>query len=651
MTIMKRIIFYISLLFIPVLFIVIFEMLLVLFNFGDDYQLFVEDGAYFRLNENYARKYFSSQDIAIPQLIDQTFLKEKDPNTIRIVCLGGSTTAGYPFEININFPYFMRRYLEDHLPGYTYEVINLGISAVNSHTVLDMCPDVAKMNPDFIIIYMGHNEFYGALGLASNEFLGSNRWLIKTILRLREYRSYQLWQRAVEQLFALIGSQGTTEPDQTLMAAMIGSDQIEPDGPVFGMTMKNFKANLNEILQFWRKQGVPVIISDLVSNLKDQFPLGTPVATLNDHLALEQLDQATTYYNRGDWDTCMKLYSELLAGDSTNPLFHYYLADSYYQMESYDRAYEHFVLARDFDRMPFRAPSAVNRIISRIAVEPLAHYVSVESHFRSLSPGGITDRSLFLEHVHPNARGYEELARVFLQKCLSLINSRAVPIAEIHIPVDYTDLDVAIGEMKALNLLQQKPFDGKTGFIPTSISDPKIKEIAQAHVFNGLFWDGAHLQLGQHFQSQGKLDQAAREYLAILKFDGRHITALVRMGDMRFLDRQWAEAEHYYRQALSLSNTRDYIKAKLGKMYIASEQDEQGIGVLSELLLRDRLESAQVIENRAELFYLLAIGLARQGQYEQARETVNSALAIDSQYVPAIELMNQLKALKKSAGL
>lgn len=232
-TIMKRTLFYISLLFIPVFFIIIFEILLVLFNFGDDYRLFVADGANFRLNENYARKYFSTQDIAIPQLIGQTFIKEKDPHTMRIVCLGGSTTADYPFEININFPYFIRRYLEDHLPGYTYEVINLGISAVNSHAVLDMCPDVAKMNPDFIIIYMGHNEFYGALGLASNEFLGSNRWLIKVILRLRKFRSYQLWQRVVERWLALIGSKGAANPGQTLMAAMIGRDQVEPGGLVY----------------------------------------------------------------------------------------------------------------------------------------------------------------------------------------------------------------------------------------------------------------------------------------------------------------------------------------------------------------------------------------------------------------------------------
>ena len=648
---MKRAIFSISLLFIPIFFIVIFETVLILFNFGDDHRLFFEDGVYFRLNENYARKYFSSQDIAIPQLIDQTFIKEKDANSIRIVCLGGSTTAGYPFEININFPYFMRRYLEDHLPDYTYEVINLGISAVNSHAVLDMCPDVAKMNPDFVIIYMGHNEFYGALGVASNEFLGSNRWLIKTILRLREYRSYQMWQRVVERLFGLIGSKGATEPGQTLMAAMIGRDQIEPDGPVFGMTMKNFEANMIEILQFWRKRNVPVIISDLVSNLKDQFSLGTTEAMLNDPVVGERLDQAMIHYNQGDWATCSKLFGELLAGDSTNARFHYYFANSYYHMESYDRAHDHFVLARDFDRMPFRAPSAVNRIISRTALEPLAHFVSAESHFRSISPAGITDRSLFLEHVHPNARGYEELARVFLQKCLYLIKHHPVSITEIYIPIDYTDLDIAIGEMKTHNLLQQKPFDGKTGFIPTSFSDPQIKEIAYAHVFKGLFWDGAHLQLGQYFQSQGKLDQAAREYQAILKFDGRHIAALVRMGDVRFLSRQWAEAEQYYQKALSLSHTSDYIKAKLGKMYIVSEQDDQGVGVLGELLLGDRLESAQVIENRAELFYLMAIGLARQGKFEQARETVSSALAVDSQYIPAIELMNQLKALKKSTGL
>lgn len=356
-------------------------------------------------------------------------------------------------------------------------------------------------------------------------------------------------------------------------------------------------------------------------------------------------------YNQQSWNNSIKRFSDLLIDDPSNPSIHFYLADCYYQLACYDHAYDHFVLARDFDRLPFRAPDDINHIIRRSAREASAYFAAADSHFRSISPAGITDRSLFLEHVHPNARGYQELARVFLQKLLILIKQYPVTLNEIKIPVEYTDLDVAIGEIKIHNLLQQKPFYGKTGFIPSTFSNPKIKEIAKTHIFEGLFWDGAHLQLGQYFQSQDKLDLAAQEYQAVLKFNGRHTAALVRMGDVHFLSRQWAEAEHYYRQALAFSHTGDYIKAKLGKMYIVSEQDDSGVSILRELLLKDRLETAQVIENRAELFYLLAIGLARQGHYGEAREAVTSALTIDSQYAAAIELMKQLEALKKSTGL
>ncbi len=44
----------------------------------------------------------------------------------------------------------------------------MGISAINSITLRDIIDDVLEENPDLIIIYTGHNEYYGALGPASN---------------------------------------------------------------------------------------------------------------------------------------------------------------------------------------------------------------------------------------------------------------------------------------------------------------------------------------------------------------------------------------------------------------------------------------------------------------------------------------------------
>jgi hypothetical protein len=52
--------------------------------------------------------------------------------------------------------------------------VNLAMPAINSFSLLDMTPEALAQKPDALIIYCGHNEFYGALGAGSTESLG--RW-------------------------------------------------------------------------------------------------------------------------------------------------------------------------------------------------------------------------------------------------------------------------------------------------------------------------------------------------------------------------------------------------------------------------------------------------------------------------------------------
>ena len=119
-------------------------------------------------------------------------------NTFRVVCLGGSTTAGFPFEINATFPFQLQFRLRNALLDNWVEVINLGISAVNSYTVLDLMPEVLEIEPDLVLIYMGHNEYYGALGVGSTQSVSRNRHLVKAYLALRKLRFFQLMENRVK---------------------------------------------------------------------------------------------------------------------------------------------------------------------------------------------------------------------------------------------------------------------------------------------------------------------------------------------------------------------------------------------------------------------------------------------------------------------
>jgi len=163
--------FYFSLPLFPILFFILIEFALVFFSYGNDYSTFVqfekESDEYLVFNPSLPQKYFNKSDV-VPSVIPDAFKSTKDNNTFRIFTLGGSTTAGWPYPSTVSFPKFLKRELDSKFPNKKFEVINLGISAINSFTVLDIITDVIAHEPDLILIYMGHNEFYGAYGAGSS---------------------------------------------------------------------------------------------------------------------------------------------------------------------------------------------------------------------------------------------------------------------------------------------------------------------------------------------------------------------------------------------------------------------------------------------------------------------------------------------------
>ena len=111
--------------------------------------------------------------------------QQKFEKDFRVFCLGGSTTRG-------PFPSLLHELLKRSKVDKTVEVVNLGIDTFNSYQVLDITKKLPQYDPDLLIIYMGHNEIYGPVGVASNVALGTSREVINLILRLREIKVFQL---------------------------------------------------------------------------------------------------------------------------------------------------------------------------------------------------------------------------------------------------------------------------------------------------------------------------------------------------------------------------------------------------------------------------------------------------------------------------
>jgi len=105
------------------------------------------------------------------------------------------------------------------------EVINLGISAINSYTIYDMLNEVLVQKPDLLLFYAGHNEYYGALGVGSSESISNYPALVRLYLNLQHLRTFVVFQESLASFIGLISG----PPDKgnaTLMEQMVKEQKL-----------------------------------------------------------------------------------------------------------------------------------------------------------------------------------------------------------------------------------------------------------------------------------------------------------------------------------------------------------------------------------------------------------------------------------------
>ena len=179
-------------LFLSLLFLIGIECGLRAFGYGVDLDhLFLQtaNGKYLYLNKNISRRYFTQSQATNGNV--EFFRKKKQKNTFRIFVLGESAAMGFPYPNNISFQRMLKYQLQKTNPDKDIEIINLALTAINSYTFYDFAQELVHFEPDAIFIYGGHNEYYGALGVGSNNTLGSHPTFIRWAIRLRQLRLTQ----------------------------------------------------------------------------------------------------------------------------------------------------------------------------------------------------------------------------------------------------------------------------------------------------------------------------------------------------------------------------------------------------------------------------------------------------------------------------
>lgn len=120
--------------------------------------------AYPFVSEAYYRKNLVSHTFdPFLQMPPQVFTlpKEKSPGTVRILCLGGSTTLCIALEEDKRYPAVLEDILNETYPGTTFEVLNAGMEWYTSeHSLINYVTYCRQWQPDIVLVMHGFNDAY-----------------------------------------------------------------------------------------------------------------------------------------------------------------------------------------------------------------------------------------------------------------------------------------------------------------------------------------------------------------------------------------------------------------------------------------------------------------------------------------------------------
>ena len=383
-------------------------------NYGLDDRLFIPQSSFFiyQLNQELYRKYYSINNPMLKNLIPKISMKQqKSEKDFRIFCLGGSTTRG-------PFPTLLHELLKRSNVDKTVEVVNLGIDTFNSYQVLDIVKKLPQYDPDLLIIYMGHNEIYGPLGVASNVALGTSRDVINLILRLREIKIFQLANNIYSKLRA--PSNGF-EKEGSPYKMMVNSS-LAPDHPLREQAIENFRGNLHEIISIAKRHQIPVILGTIVSNIRDWHPFDSepPPSSLDVIQWQQLLENGKAAFAQNHLEEAERIYQAAIELFPSHAQTHFDLGHVYLAQGYQDKAKRSFIRARDLDILPIRAPSKINETIKSVAKETDIILADLETAFQGYDPKSVIGKPMIVEHLHPSNEGYyliaSHLANVILKE-------------------------------------------------------------------------------------------------------------------------------------------------------------------------------------------------------------------------------------------
>ena len=355
------------------------------------------------------RRVFATNPSKLSFFNAQEFAAEKPAGSYRVFGLGGSTTAGRPYDSRVAFPHWMQLYLQAMDPSRTYEVVNAGAISYASYRIVLLMKELVRYQPDLFVIYTGHNEFleertYSDIIHQDPAVQRLRMWLgrlrLFTVVR-------QGWESVTDPAPAVSTLAGEVE---AALDSWAGLDLYHRDDELRSSIVEHFEYNLHQMVAIARDHGAEVVFVSPVSNLKDFSPFKSEHSA---SLSREQRAEIAEILAQGrsllasDQPTeATRAFEQALALDPEYAESHFRLAQGLLQGGQPEAAKAAFERARDLDVAPLRALGVLEDRLRSVAAEhgiPLVDLPGIlEADSRERYGHGVIGNEYLLDHVHPD---------------------------------------------------------------------------------------------------------------------------------------------------------------------------------------------------------------------------------------------------------
>ena len=588
----------------------------------------------------------------------------KAAGTYRIFILGESAAVGDPEPA-----YGAGRYLEALLgaryPETHFEIINTGITAIDSHVILPIARDCARHQGDLWIIYMGNNEMVGPFGAAT--VFGAKAPPLAWVRF-----SLAIQKTCLGQLLLNLGrklkGENAAAPSWGGMEMFVGN-QLPANDPRREIVYQNFSRNLRDILEAGSNSGAKILLNTVAVNLADCPPFFSLVNSNLPPAERAQFDEAFTKgvqaEEKGNHAGAVAAFGSAGKLDPQAAELQFRCGESLLRLQDYAAAREHLQLACDDDALPFRTDSRLNAIITgmgrQMANDHLVLFDAATALARNL-PSGILGEETFYEHVHFNFDGNYRLGRAWAEQVAQMLPpeiTKAVanndwasqPACDLRLGLSDWNRSVIYEQM--IDRLEKPPLSGQLG------NDDRVEKLeeqgkelrSRMNATNAALADAdfksalerarddcyLRANYGVFLQVNNHLPEAAAQWRQIHDLLPQDFLACFEVGRMLALQEQWAGAEGWFRQAVALRSTLTEGWIELGNV-LAYEGKLDGALASYATALTQRPQDAQTIFRSARV-------LAKLNRHAEARARYRAAIKQNpGDWEPHYELGGELDA-------